>query len=51
MSFEEAMLAEVTREEARREVLRHGLNPEDFFRDVGNRSLYLGSDVLTWLGY
>lgn len=51
MSFEEAMNAEVTRDDARREILRHSLDPEDFFLDVGDFPTYDGADVLGWLGY
>jgi hypothetical protein len=51
MSYEEAMEAEVTKEEARREILRHGHDAEDFFREVGDRATYAGSEVLGWLGY
>lgn len=51
MSYEEAMQAEVTKEEARREILRHGHDPDDFFREVGDRLNYLGAEVLGWLGY
>ena len=51
MSFEEAMNAEVTKEEASREIVRHDLDPEDFFLEVGDREEYSGADVLGWLGY
>ena len=51
MSFEEAMDAEVSREEARREIVRHDLDPEDFFLEVGDREEYSGAEVLGWLGY
>jgi hypothetical protein len=51
MTYEEAMQEEVSREEARREILRHGHDPEDFFREVGDRLQYPGAEVLEWLGY
>ena len=51
MSFEEAMNAEVSRDDARREIFRHSLDPEDFFHEVGDRPTYRGADVLEWLGY
>ncbi len=51
MSFAEAMEAEVTREAVELEVLRHGLDPIDFFREVGERPWYTGAEVLEWLGY
>lgn len=51
MSFEEAMEAEVTKEDAIREIVRHDLDPEDFFLEVGERVVYSGADVLVWLGY
>ena len=51
MSLEEAMHAEVSRDDACREILRHSLDPDDFFLDVGERAIYSGADVLGWLGY
>lgn len=51
MSFTEAMEAEVTRDEAEREINRHHLDPADFFREVGDRPSYIGEEVLAWLGY
>ena len=51
MSFAEAMQAEVIREAAEREILRHHLDPVDFFREVGERPWYTGAEVLGWLGY
>ena len=51
MSFEEAMDAEVTKDEAIREIVRHDLNPNDFFLEVGDRMICIGADVLVWLGY
>ena len=51
VSFAEAMEAEVTREAAESEILRHHLDPVDFFREVGERPWYTGSEMLEWLGY
>ena len=51
MSYEEAIEAEVTRDEADREIRRHDLDPADFFREFGDRPWYTGAEVLEWLGY
>jgi len=51
MNYEEAMIYEVTRAEARHEIKLHYLKFSDFVADVGNKKTYKGSEVLTWLGY
>jgi hypothetical protein len=51
MNYEEAMEATVTREEAEREIRKHGINPTEFFLEVGYRDTYTGAEVLSWLGY
>jgi hypothetical protein len=51
MTLEEAYETEVSREEAIREIRKHGLNPADFFAYAGERETYEGSEVLGWLGY
>lgn len=51
MSLTEAMEAEVTRDDAEREIRRHHLDPADFFREIGDRPWYTGAEVLCWLGY
>lgn len=51
MSFAEAMETHVATDDAEKEVLRHQLDPEDFFREVGERPWYTGAAVLEWLGY
>ena len=51
MSYDDAVEAEVSREEARREVAKHHGDWNEFVRDVGDRPKYLGKEVLDWLGY
>ena len=50
-SYEEAMEAEVSADEARREIEKHGLSWQDFLNDVGMKDMYIGQEVLDWLGY
>lgn len=50
-SLEDAMEAEVTKAEAKREIQKHSLKWEDFVEEVGDREEYTGREVLEWLGY
>ena len=50
-SYNEAMDLAVTRDEARGEVLEHGLEWCDFIEDEGDLPEYKGAQVLAWLGY
>ena len=51
MTYEEAMKAVVSKQEAKREVERHGLEFNTFIQEVGDRPRYKGSTILNWLGY
>ena len=51
MDYSEAMKAQVTRAEAKREIEQHNLNFYDFVLDCGDKQYYIGSEVLNWLGY
>lgn len=51
MSYEEAVDAIVTRQEALREIRRHGLSEQEFLEEVGDRATYRGKEVLDWMGY
>lgn len=53
MDYDTALDAEVTREEARREIARHDIDGTfaDFLAEVGDRDAYTGAEVLGWLGY
>ena len=51
MSYDDAIEATVTKGEAIAEIKAHGLDPADFFEEVGKKDEYLGIDVLSWLGY
>jgi len=51
-SYEEAkQFDDITKEEAVREIENHGLEPNDFFNEVGHAEPYTGEEVLGWLGY
>jgi hypothetical protein len=51
MSYDDAIESVVTRREAIAEIKAHGLDPQDFFDEVGRKEEYIGLDVLSWLGY
>ena len=41
----------ITPERAAAEIRKHGLNPDDFFKEAGKKATYDASKVLDWLGY
>jgi hypothetical protein len=51
MTYSEALEADITRRQAVAEIKKHRLNSEDFFKEVGDRGLYKGAEILNWLGY
>mgnify|MGYP003137949686 FL=1 len=51
MDFEDALTLDVTRQDAIREIEKHGCDPDEFFAEVGDREIYKGSTILYWLGY
>lgn len=53
MTYNEALDAEVTREEARREIAKYDVPGgfELFLQEVGDKAEYLGREVLDWLGH
>lgn len=51
MDYEEAREAQVSQDEARREVERHSSDWAEFLAEVGDRPEYRGAEVLGWLGY
>ena len=51
MTYDDAVAATVTAEEARREIEKHNLDWHDFTADHGNHPTYKGATVLAWLGY
>jgi len=51
MKLLEAWESEVSRREAVTEVLMHGISINDFYDECGYKGQYVGSDVLTFLGY
>lgn len=50
-SYEDAAEATVTKEQARREIEKHGCDWVEFLSEVGDKSEYRGAEVLDWLGY
>ena len=51
-TYDEAMAGfEVTKEEARREVEKHGIDWEEFVDEMGRIDCYDSAEVLAWLGY
>ena len=51
MTYEEAIESTVTRDQAAREIRKHGHNPDHFFLEYGYKNEYQAADVLAWLGY
>jgi len=51
MALLESWESEVSRREAVMEVLLHNISINDFYDACGYRGRYMGSDVLTFLGY
>jgi len=53
MTYHEALDAEITREEAQREIAKHDVPGgfQLFLQEVGDKEEYLGHEVLDWLGY
>ena len=54
MSYDDACEVMVSREQARREIAKHGQGAEgfaEFLADVGDKPEYEGREVLDWLGY
>lgn len=49
--LDHAMNRIVSREEARREIERHGCDWGEFVAEVIDREEYMGREVLEWLGY
>lgn len=51
MNYDQAIVAQVTRQEAIREVQQHNISVDEFLEEVGDKETYKGSEVLNWLGY
>lgn len=51
MSYAEAIETTISRQQAIRELKRHGACLEEFFAELGDRAEYSGAEVLGWLGY
>ena len=50
-SYEDAIDAEITREQAFHEIKKHGALWSEFLEMVGDKPMYTGKEVLDWLGY
>lgn len=50
-NYDEACEHELTRAEALREVRHHSGSEAEFLADVGDKPMYIGKEVLDWLGY
>ena len=51
MTYEEAIETQVTKAEAMREIMKHGIDPNEFLAEIGDREFYSGEVILRWLGY
>jgi hypothetical protein len=51
MTYEEALVINVTKSEALAEIRKHGIDPNEFLEEMGDHDTYAGADVLAWLGY
>jgi hypothetical protein len=51
MDYEEAMVTTVSQAEAIAEIMLHGADIAEFYKDFGRCKEYAGADVLRWLGY
>lgn len=51
MNYQDAIIATVFADEAKREIELHSASWEEFCKEVGLRPYYFGWEVLDWLGY
>jgi hypothetical protein len=51
MTYEQAIEITVTKSAALAEIRKHGIDPNEFLEEMGDRETYAGADVLAWLGY
>ncbi len=51
MNYDEAVESKVSREQAIREIRKHGQSDTEFYLEMGYKETYNGGDVLAWLGY
>ena len=51
MTYLEALIANISREEAKREIRLHGESWANFVAEFGDREDYIGEEVLAFLGY
>ena len=51
MNYTEAMKSKITRLEDKIEIKKHNLEFRDFINECGDKSEYIGCEILNWLGY
>lgn len=51
LTYDDAVVAIVSKAEAVAEIRRHGQDPAEFFDEIGERDQYVGHEILDWLGY
>ena len=51
LTYDDAVIAIVSKAEAMAEIRRHRQDPVEFFTEIGERDQYVGHEVLDWLGY
>lgn len=51
MSYDEAIEANVSKNEVKAELAKHGYEFSEFAADCGDLDEYTGADVLAWMGY
>jgi hypothetical protein len=52
ISYEEAMeVDDLTPKEVQRELRKHDASWDEFVAEVGEKPVYTGEEVLSWLGY
>ena len=51
MTYLQALIANISREEAKKEIRRHDASWAEFIDEFGDRNEYIGEEVLAFLGY
>ena len=51
MNLDQALEITISKNTALKEIKKHGCCINDFINDVGDKTEYIGSEVLYWLGY
>jgi len=51
MTEEEYRELTLTPRQAAYQIREHGVDPEEFYQEIGTKETYSGDEVLDWLGY